>query len=184
MIRPELHPDVDDPKTRAVLERNALTFRQMQSPPVARLTKSGGFNQSLTAGVEATVTLSATATNAIDTHGYFDDSSDRYIARETGYYRFSAQARFTTFSAAATVIRLSVKVNNATYSRAELNVTATTQSPTITTSGVVWLEGKPDGTSNYYIELLAESTLADATIDGSHTYTHLNIEYIGADQIR
>jgi hypothetical protein len=195
MFRPELSPqllneqDVEDPVLRehfrkfnvAVQDqfrRNAIATRQMQSPPVVRMRKLGAANQSLAAGVAEVVTFDE---SEIDTHGWWDSSSNWWNARETGYYRYSAQARFTTFSAAPTVCRLTMIVDNVAHSRVDFPVTATTQSPVLTITGLV----KVDGVSAVdEFQLEAECTLADATIDGTHVYTSLNIEFIGADQIR
>jgi hypothetical protein len=179
MLRMELDPRLDDPKLKDLWQRAALVTRQIQAPPVCRVVKSG--TQDLLAGAITLLTFPTTSSTGVawDSHNAWDTSNSRYLPKETGYYRFTAKARFTAISAAPNAVGLSVRVNGSNYSVDEDYVQNTAHTVILTVSDQVYLNGTTD-----YIDVTAISVSATATIDNDSFYTSLSIEYIGADQIR
>ena len=180
MFRLELDPKIEDPRLNELWRQIAKVSRQMQSPPVCRVIKSG--TQSLTSGNVATLAFPTTSSSgaAWDSHAYWDTSNNRYLPTDfSGYWRFTAKARFLTFSAAPSRCIVNVRRNGSSYSSVEDYIQNTAHTLTLCVSDQVYLNGSTD-----YVDVQVLSESANATVDDDSFYTSLSIEYVGADQVR
>lgn len=176
MFRVEVDPKLPQEPERlrdrlTVLHKDiARTVRQVQSPPVARVTHSA--DQSLGAGV---VTALAWNTETWDSHGYF--ASNRFTPKDfAGYYRFTARVSFKPNATGnPNACAVTVRKNGAAYAYAEDSQPSTARL-VLVVSDVAYLNGATD-----YLDVTGTSAAAR---DVESAYSAFTVEYLGAEQIR
>lgn len=159
----------------------ALVTREIQAPPVLRVDLNGS-DQSLTVSVTNTINFVKARTGAIDTHGWWSDSTHKYTPKEAGYYQvnFTLKPEYPTSGlVAAGAITCSINVNGAVDTSTVINVDdAAVISRTVSVSNIVYLNGTTD-----YVDCSATYASGTALVaKGLYSRSFLSIVFLGGVQ--
>lgn len=168
-------------RSRDLWTQAARVTRDLQAPPVCRVDLNGS-NQTITVATLTTLALIKSSSYAIDTHEWFDESTNRYTPQRSGYYHVDLAMTLSksTLDLVGYVIGRILK-NGASHSQLYWQTLPSSASVApLTLSQIVYC----DGIDDYLTCAIEYQSSTGLVIDGNAVRTYAAIHYIGDDQLR
>ena len=187
MLRLQLDPKLSlDPasllaRVRQLFVDTARVTRQIQAPPVCRVDLNGTA-QVITVNTNAIITFLSAGTHALDTHGWWSDTTYQYTPKESGYYAVYLQAEIYkdsgTVDAAATTV-IAIRKNATIETQAKWVSLPAVTSAMLNVQTIVWLDGATD-----YLDFIANYTASTGlSLYGGYNRTSATVQFLGADAL-
>lgn len=162
----------------------AEVTREIQAPPICVVDLNGS-DQSIGGGATTNLVNFITGSaSSIDTHGWWNNSTYRYVPKESGYYLATAHiglADATNGMAPYGNIRVRLRKNGANEANDQLNAgVATSLNQTFQVTKILRLDGSTD-----YVDF-AVTTTGGSTLSvlGGTAQSGASITFLGSDQLR
>lgn len=167
-----------------IFRQLALVTHEIQTPPVCVVDLNGS-DQSIGGGVATNLVHFITgSSSSIDTHGWWNNSTYRYIPKESGYYLVSAHiglADTANGMAPYGNIRVRLRKNGANEANDQLNAgVATSLNQTFQVTKILRLNGSTD-----YVDF-AVTTAGGSTLSvlGGTAQSSASMTLLGSDQLK
>lgn len=166
-------------RSRELWTQAAAVTREIQAPPICRVDLNGS-NQTITVATLTTLALLKSSSYAIDTHGWFDESTYKYTPKRSGYYHVDLAMTLSksTLDLVGYVIGRILKSGASQSQLYWQTLPSSAIVAPLTLSQIVYC----DGISDYLTFAIEYQSSTGLVVDGNAVRTYAAIHYLGDKQ--